>query len=227
MQFAKFLRVNLREALRFLGCGKNGPGPASAGPLKKAAAIVERTATPRFTAAYLPLAGLRLGENGPLLTGEDIAAHLEGCFEAALLAVTLGPGPEDAVRRAEVTNIHLAVLLDACASALCQQYTEEAVALLRGDATAHSLYLTGRYSPGYGDFPLAFQHELLRLLDAQTAIGLTASRGGILLPRKSATALLGRATQPRCGQSLHCAKCLVFENCKLRKEGAYCANPHI
>ena len=54
-----------------------------------------------------------------------------------------------------------------------------------------TLPLTTRFSPGYGDFSLEHQPALLSLLDTQRRIGLTLSEGGMMLPTKSVTAIVG------------------------------------
>ena len=92
-----------------------------------------------------------------ILAGEDVAKHLEGCTAALLLAVTLGPGVDAQIRRAGVGDIAAGVASDALGSALAEQAAEAAEAELRQWAARQGKYLTGRYSPGYGDWPLAVQ----------------------------------------------------------------------
>ena len=58
-------------------------------------------------------------------------------------------------------------------------------------------FLTDRFSPGYGDFPMESSKDLVGLLDAGRRIGLTVSQSGILIPRKSVTAVLGVSDRPR------------------------------
>ena len=75
------------EALRYLGgAGKEVP-PAVDALLDRAAVELWRTAAPRAAVRRLPADRLT-----PLLAGRDIAAHLQGCDEGLLLAVTLGAG---------------------------------------------------------------------------------------------------------------------------------------
>jgi cobalamin-dependent methionine synthase I len=49
---------------------------------------------------------------------------------------------------------------------------------------------TMRYSPGYGDWDLTVQAELLRLVGADV-IGVSCTETSILQPRKSVTAVIG------------------------------------
>lgn len=112
-----------------------------------------------------------------ILAGEDVAKHLEGCTAALLLAVTLGPGVDAQIRRAGVGDIAAGVASDALGSALAEQAAEAAEAELRQWAARQGKYLTGRYSPGYGDWPLAVQPLLAAALD-------TARRAGLCVTEK-------------------------------------------
>ncbi|MDR1702298.1 MAG: methionine synthase, partial [Sporomusaceae bacterium] len=47
-----------------------------------------------------------------------------------------------------------------------------------------------RFSPGYGDFELTAQPDILRLANAQE-IGLGVTASMMLIPRKSVTAIIG------------------------------------
>ena len=67
---------------------------------------------------------------------------------------------------------------------------------LRGQDAARGEHLTARYSPGYGDFGLAVQADIVRLLDLPRAIGVAAAPGGALSPQKSITAVPGAADVP-------------------------------
>ena len=68
-------------------------------------------------------------------------------------------------------------------------------------------FLTPPFSPGYGDWSLAAQDRVLDLLQAPKRIGLTLTEGGMLVPEKSITALVGISDRPEeaCGQK--CMRC--------------------
>ena len=52
-------------------------------------------------------------------------------------------------------------------------------------------YHTGRFSPGYGDLPLAIQGRFLDTIEATKRAGIYLSEGDIMLPEKSVTAIMG------------------------------------
>ena len=128
----------------------------------------------------------------PLLDGtlgQDIKKHLEGCEYVALQAVTLGQEVDRLIRKAEITDMAKAVVMDALASAASEQVCREADLLLHRNSPG--LFMTWRFSPGYGDFPISVQRMLLSLLDAGKRIGLAVSDSSILTPRKSVTGVIG------------------------------------
>lgn len=154
------------------------------------------------------------------LPGTAIRKHLAGCFETALMAVTLGPAVDRLIRTSQIRDMASAVLLDCGASVLIEQISdvmeEEMKRRIEG-------FMTGRYSPGYGDLPIETQDLLIRILDAPRKMGLTVNSSHILIPRKSITAVLGIADHPVTGYLAVCGECKLRDTCALRKEGKNCA----
>ena len=160
--------IDLAQAARYFGA-RGGADAATQALLEKCAVPLLAAATPR--AVWLEADPDSLTAAG-ILAGEDVAKHLEGCTAALLLAVTLGPGVDAQIRRAGVGDIAAGVASDALGSALAEQVAEAAEAELRQWAARQGKYLTGRYSPGYGDWPLAVQPLLAAALDTARTAGV-------------------------------------------------------
>lgn len=156
------------------------------------------------------------------LKGKDIHKHLAECSQAAILAVTIGVEAEKELRKLQITGLSDALVLDCCLSAAAEAICEKLYRQKEIDFAAKGLFLTERFSPGYGDLPLTLQKELLDLLDAPRKIGLTATSDGILLPRKSVTAVIGIAPTPQPHRITGCRDCPRYETCHIRKEGTTC-----
>ncbi len=60
-----------------------------------------------------------------------------------------------------------------------------------------------RFSPGYGDLPLAFQRQLLDALQADRRIGIGLTDTLLMTPSKSVSAIIGI----RCGETETGGKC--------------------
>lgn len=153
------------------------------------------------------------------LPGNNIKKHLEGCKHVVIMAATLGAGIDRLIRQSQVKDMAEAVLLDSGASILAEQVADELELQIKNTFT---LYMTPRYSPGYGDFPIEMQGVLVKALDAYKTTGLTASESHILIPRKSITAILGMADHPVTGNLATCDECVLKENCRLLMEGKPC-----
>ena len=159
-----------------------------------------------------------------LLPGEDVHKHLKGCGQAILLAVTLGPGVDAQIRRAGVGDIAAGVASDALGSALAEQTADATEAQLRQWAAAEGKYLTGRFSPGYGDWDIAVQPLVAAALDTVRKAGLCVTDTNLMTPRKSVTALLGVSDHPVKGQLAGCGHCVLRTRCEYRKRGKTCAS---
>ena len=208
--------IDLGQTARYMGAKDGGD--------ETLRALLERWAPPLRAAAAPRAVWLRapVGALGDLWQGSDIQRHLAGCTEAVLLAVTLGPGADAQIRRAGVGDVAAGAASDALASVLAEQAADAAEARLRALAAAEGMYLTGRYSPGYGDWPIGVQPRIAALLDTPRRIGLCVTGTCLMLPRKSITAALGLSRTPVTGRRAGCAHCALRDKCEYRKRGETC-----
>lgn len=212
--------VDLVQAARYFGA-HGEPDAATLALLQKCAVPLLAAAMPR--AVWLLADTPALTEAG-LLPGEDVHKHLTGCGQAILLAVTLGPGVDAQIRRAGVGDIAAGVASDALGSALAEQAADAAEAQLRQWAATEGKYLTGRFSPGYGDWDIAVQPLVAAALDTVRKAGLCVTDTNLMTPRKSVTAMLGVSDHPVKGQLAGCGHCVLRTRCEYRKRGKTCAS---
>ena len=116
----------------------------------------------------------------------SLCKNLSGCREAFLFVVTIGTEIDRLIARLAVASPAQQFVTDAAASALAEGGAD-AVSALLGDHRS----CRPRFSPGFGDFTLAYQPELLRLTDAGRQIGVTVTDTLFLTPTKSVTAIMG------------------------------------
>ena len=177
-------------------------------------------ATPRLTYRQAAI------EDGCVLgvafAGKDIPQMLAPCEEAVLFGATLGPGVERLMMRYEVTNAADSVIMDACASTAIENICNNFESDMRSAVEAEGRYLTDRFSPGYGDLPIAEQPKFFALLDMQRRIGVSLTSTFIMVPRKSVTAIMGVARTPQPHRPPDCERCLMFRSCPFRKAGRRC-----
>lgn len=161
-------------------------------------------------------------EKAGLLEGEDIKKHLFGCDSVIVLALTIGGEVENIIRASYAFDALRPVVLDACASVAVEMAADKCTDELKKEYEKQSLYLTDRFSPGYGDFPIEKQHILLNIVDASRKIGLCATKSSILTPRKSITALIGVSQSETKGKKAGCENCALKDKCEYRRKGKAC-----
>ena len=204
------------EALRYLGYRGNPPDGATAALLDKGYDELKRSAEPRNITMITEKSDIE-----HLLIGNDIQRHLAKSDRVIIFAATLGSAADRLIRTAEITNMAYALILDALASAMVEEVCNNVESTLRDTVGG---FFTWRYSPGYGDYPLDVQSNIIRLLNADKRIGLTVTNSDILIPRKSVTALIGVSdTEQEKGQR-GCATCKLRETCSFRIGGTTCAS---
>ena len=121
------------------------------------------------------------------------------------------------IKRYSYTEMAKAVVMQACAAALLEEYLDERQEEIRTEMEKQDLYLRPRFSPGYGDFSILHQREILTLMEASKKIGLTMTESSMLTPTKSVTALIGLSkTQENCHQK-GCEVC-GKKDCIYRRE---------
>lgn len=113
-----------------------------------------------------------------------------------------------------------AALLDACASVWVEAGCGEAEAEI--SSRFPGMYLTDRFSPGYGDLPLSLQKDVCALLDAPRRLGVQVTDSFLLNPSKTVTAVVGLSERPQPARVRGCGFCNLRENCQYRKEGKTC-----
>ena len=211
------MTLDRAEALRYLAIARPDAGSLEA--IEPVAAALEEALTPRFTFAAFPVRHTPEGEalegSGLVLPGKMAKAMLRECTHAALLLCTLGAGFETLLRAAEVRDMARAAVLDACGSAFVETGCDACERELA--ARFPDRYLTDRFSPGYGDLPLAVQPDLLAVTDARRRLGVTLTESLLMVPSKSVTAVIGICDTPQparirgCAYSAICAKPAHFE----------------
>ena len=217
------MQADLRDALRYLGAGDSTDSQLHQQVSQVAHDLSERL-QPRFVWRMFPLLeqGSSFILDGSSLTLSGNTAHtmLRDCHSAVLLCCTLGAEFDAMLRREQVRDMARAVILDACGSALAEAGCDAA----QQEISRHfpQLFLTDRFSPGYGDLPLSLQPAICAALDTPRRLGVQTTSSLLLNPGKSVTAVIGLSTRPQMARVRGCAFCSMKETCALRKGGTHC-----
>ena len=215
---ARLTDIPMKEVLRYLGHDRQEIDCALEKQIRFCITSVQETSRPRLTYTVLDvhdgvISGLEFG-------GKDIKNMLSSCLRAIVMAATLGPEAEALLRRTEVLNMADALIMDSAQSTAIENVCDNFEAQMRTTYRSEGLYLTDRFSPGYGDLPLDCQKSIIALLSAEKRIGLTATPGNILVPRKSVTCIIGISDRRQKLERRGCASCTLNQSCTYRKGGS-------
>ena len=197
--------INKQEVYRYLGYrGGARPDEETAERIDRCIAQIAAAAEPRRAVKRMPLTVCPDEEDTLLFGGmrvksRNLSHHLAGCTEIIVFAATVGIGVDRLIKRASISGMADAAILQAAGAAaveaLCDQIEEEA----GRQAAEDGLMARRRFSPGYGDFALSHQPEVLSMVKAAKLTGITLPDGYLMVPSKSVTAVIGLCSEESSG----------------------------
>lgn len=207
-------KLNRSEAIRYIGGAGIQMNDQMEVLMDECEKMVLEKAAPKFLYIELDL------PCDTIMGGKDIANHLDGCEKAILMCATLGAEIDKLIRISQISDMAKAVVLDSFASVAVEQVCNKVDEIIAEKYDGY--YMTFRFSPGYGDYPISLQQDFLRMLDAPRKIGLTTNENFLLMPTKSVTAVMGLSKNPIERKKRGCAICNMRGKCRFRKNGEHC-----
>lgn len=194
--------IDRREVLRYLGYhGQEGDEAVNA-MVERCLEELDRGTSPGYLAREYPLS---LGEDDQIdgvcfhTRSRNLWGNLRDCDQVIVFAATLGCGADQLIQKYSRLQMSMAVVMQAAATAMIEEYCDQVCAGLRAGYEAAGGCLRPRFSPGYGDFPLECQRDLLEALEAGKRIGIKLTESLLMMPSKSVTAVMGVSARPyRC-----------------------------
>lgn len=207
-------KLNRNEAVRYLGGAGISLNYRMDRLMDECEKEILEKANPKFLYTEIDL------PNEEFMQGKDIENHLSGCCKAIVMCATLGAEIDKLIRISQIADMAKAVVIDSFASVAIEQVCSKADELIAEKYP--DCYMTFRFSPGYGDYPIGLQQKILTLLDAPRKIGLTTNESCLLIPSKSVTAVMGLSDSPIERRKRGCAVCNMRDKCKYRRNGEHC-----
>ncbi|TCS79138.1 cobalamin-dependent methionine synthase-like protein [Muricomes intestini] len=209
-----------KEAIRYLGYGKHAVDDHTLALISDSFLNLGTAAGRKFIYRIFDLKQMAddkiLIETAEIYS-KNLRKNLKGCNKIVLFGATLGIGVDRLIRRASLTDMAKAVVLQACAAAMLEEYCDECQDNIGRELKPQGLYLRPRFSPGYGDFDIQYQAVLMQMLDCAKKIGLTMTDSFMMSPTKSVTAVIGAsATKEKC-HIKGCESCSK-EDCAYRRD---------
>ncbi len=115
-----------------------------------------------------------------------LAKNLANTNECYILAVTLGSKVDRLLRKLSAISLAEHYIVDALSSSLAESATDIAEELIKCKTQTKP-----RFSPGYADFAISYQKDVLSIIDAQRLLGVSLSKSCLMTPQKTVTAIIG------------------------------------
>ena len=196
VQFSKF-ELSLNKVLSRLGyaSGKTNIDAKTQEIIDEEIDTAKRLFSPKQVIASdaIKLSGGKISlEPSFTIESYDIFKLLQKCSVAFGFAVTIGPALEARrdiyLKDKETTR---ALVLDAAGSVAVEELARITNNQIAADIMQNGFAFTRRFSPGYGDWALSGQKELLSWLGAEQ-IGIIHTDTFQMIPEKSISAILGQ-----------------------------------
>lgn len=199
------LKVNEAEAIRYLGYGRNKPDEQAELLIDACRKELEGILSAKCCYMRVPVffreETLDLGFGD--IHSKALWKNLSGCSEAWLFAATIGLETDRLISRTGKISPAKSVVIDALASSAIENWCDTINTML-----CEKEQCRPRFSPGYGDFAINNQKNLLMLLDASRKIGLTLTDTMLMAPSKSVTVVIGIGSKNTIEQNtLPCTVC--------------------
>jgi hypothetical protein len=202
------MEISDKEVLRYLGYRGAEADERVSALIKELSMVFVENTVPKsvFGIWDCQLDSLTVALNGLTIYSKQLANHLIKCRRVALLAATLGPEADTLIRRYSVQDMEKALIAQAVGTVMIEAYCDKIESEIAQKSELSGLNRTTRFSPGYGDFDIAHQKDIVNLLNCDKRIGLALTIGYMLVPSKSVTAIIGFTEEGK-PLSENCKRC--------------------
>lgn len=230
--FSNLITINKNEVLRYLEYKGQDISDNLEETIDKCIEITKDKINPRYTLRVYPISRINEKEvkiegTNLVIKSKDIHNLLKNCDSCAIMATTLGIEIEKEIRKNSYSQLTKSIIIDACATTAIEEFCDIIQENLRHELNREGKYITNRYSPGYGDLPLEVNKEVTNVLNSSKEIGLTITENGIMLPRKSVTAIIGISEKKVSDIKKSCVNCSNYNDCKFRKGDEICEHKRV
>lgn len=162
------MEINRKEVRRYLGYGGREADEQINGRIEQAIDMLCSQAVPRWTYEVYPLERLEIDTlcfAGMTVQSGSLSKNLEGCQKVALMAATLGIQVDRLIQKHNHSQVSMAVILQAASAAMIEEVCDMVQEEIKLQMEKEGYYDRPRFSPGYGDFSIAYQKQILQILN--------------------------------------------------------------
>ena len=208
------MEQRVRETLRYLGYGKHSVDESTLHLISESFEKLDTMKRERFVYRFFEVEQVEeniLQIDSIQIKSKDLSKNLTGCTRCAIFVATLGVEIDTYIRKCTMLDMAKTVILQACAATLMEElcdHIEDTIReevrkeymqkeriqrerIQREDIQKENMRLKPRFSAGYGDLNIAYQEQILAIVEAQKKIGVTLTDSFMMVPTKSVTAFVG------------------------------------
>lgn len=210
------INIPRKEILRYMGCMEETSSVSLL--IDEFFPLVQRAVSFKGSFAYFPISvcDTSVSLTDISINSSALSKNLSNCQWAIVFALTLGTELDRLIRKYSHIRPSAALCINSIATAAIEQYADIFCGEISDKLSAESLYTRPRFSPGYGDFSIEYQADILNLVNASKLCGINLTKSYLMTPSKSVTALMGVSSiNPGC--TLHKCEACTKTNCNYRR----------
>ena len=186
------MNIKKSEILRYLGYGKNKPNLVISNIIDESINIIKDNSDMKMIYNIFDV----IVENNTIIINSNLkfesynlSKNLKDCNNIILFAATLGTKVDMIIKKYSKMNMSYAVIMQAVSTTIIEEYCD--ICQKEIENSIDNKFLRPRFSPGYGDFSINYQKDIINLLQSPKKIGLMLTDSLMLIPSKSVTAVIG------------------------------------
>lgn len=183
--------INCSEILRYMGCRVSDSQVSAL--IEKSLVECEGALSYKvcYTELDINICGSCCDFGFAAVESESLSRCLAGCSRAVLFGATIGLGLDRLILKYGKSEPSVSVCLQAIGAERIEALCDDFCLYVKDKYSKEQKSLRPRFSAGYGDLSLSFQHQLFSVLDCSRQIGLTLNDSLIMSPSKSVTGIIG------------------------------------
>ncbi len=147
---------------------------------------------------------------------KNLSYTLKNSQKAIIFCATVGIKLDRLIAKYMKQDIAKAFMLQAIGTERCESLCDEFIMDMKNQYKDEEIFLTPRFSPGYGDLRIDTQKDIFTILDLPRKIGVTLNDSLIISPSKSVTAIVG-ISKTDCGYYLNKCRGCNMKECTFRQ----------
>lgn len=152
---------------------------------------VENAFSPSLCYTKIPLENDCLDFLGDTINSKNLQKNLKDCESVYVFAATAGIEIDRIINKYLTLSPSRAVIAQGAGTAIIEALCDFFCKKIAEEERKNNNYLRPRFSPGYGDFSLEYQKNILDILSARKLAGITLTDSLLMVPVKSVTAVIG------------------------------------